>query len=124
MEKAAEALGHLDRPEARDALEASPSVKNEDERVNLREAEALARCGRPKGMAAVIRMAAEADAGLIRAEALKKAIAFAGRPAKSVEGAEGKAALADLSAWWKGAREGRGLPAAAGFPGSAGQVVQ
>ena len=72
---------------------------NEDEWVNLREAEALARCGRPKGMAAVIRMAADADAGLIRAEALKKAIAFAGRPAKSVEGAEGEAALADLSAW-------------------------
>jgi len=101
-EKVAEALGTLGRPEAKDALEAALAVKSEDEWVNLREAEALVRCGGSKGMTALLRMAGEADAGLVRSEALKKALAFAGRPAvKSPGGAESKAALADLAAWWK-----------------------
>lgn len=101
-EKAAEALGTLGRPEGKEPLEAALAVKDEDEWVNLREAEALVKCGGLKGMTALLRMAAGADAGLVRVEALNKALAFAGRPAaKSPEGAEGKAALAELAAWWK-----------------------
>jgi zinc/manganese transport system permease protein len=113
-EKAAEALGNLGRAEAREALEASLAVKNEDEWVNFREAEALARCGGPKGLSALIKMASDADAGLVRTEALKKALALAGRAAKSLEGAEGKAALADLAGWWKGAESKARWDAATG----------
>jgi hypothetical protein len=101
-ENAAEALGVIGRPEAADGLGAALDVKNEDEWVNLREAEALVRCGGTKGMSALIRMGSEAEVKLVRTEALKKALLYAGRPAlKSPEGAEGKAALGELSGWWK-----------------------
>jgi zinc/manganese transport system permease protein len=102
-EKAAEALGNVGRPEAKDALEVSLGVKNEDEWVNLQEARALARCGGPKGVTALLRMAEEGDAKVVRAQAFAAALALAGRPAvKDPDSAEGKAALKDLAAWWKG----------------------
>ena len=47
-EKTAEALGVFGRSEAQSALEAALLVKDEDEWVNLREAQALGRCGGPK----------------------------------------------------------------------------
>ncbi len=114
-EKAAVALGFLGRPEAAPPLEAALAVKDEDEWVALREAEALVRCGGAKGMTVLIRIAAEGDAGLVRAEALKLALLFAGRPAVADPGsAGGKAALKDLAAWWKGEEGKARWDAAAG----------
>jgi zinc/manganese transport system permease protein len=116
-EKAAEALGVIGRPEAAEGLAAALSVKDEDEWVNLREAEALVRCGGMKGMSALIKMSSDADAKLVRTEALKKALLYAGRPAlKSPEGAEGKAALGELAGWWKDVQnKARWDPAAGRF---------
>ncbi len=101
-EKAAEALGVLGQPEAQGPLERALAVKDEDEWVNLHEAEALARCGGTKGMTALIRIAGEGETKLVRVQALKKALAFAGRPSiNDPNGPEAKAALADLAKWWK-----------------------
>ncbi|MBI3272831.1 MAG: hypothetical protein HYZ53_27840 [Planctomycetes bacterium] len=47
-------------------------------------------------------MAAEADAKLVRTAALKLALALAGKaPVKTANGPEAKAALQELSDWWK-----------------------
>jgi len=115
-EKAAEALGNLGRPEAREGLEAALGVKNEDEWVNLQEARALARCGGPKGVTALIRMAQEGDAKVVRTQAFVSALALTGRaPVKDPDGAEGKAALQSLAAWWKGVQGTAQWDAAAGL---------
>lgn len=101
-EKAAEALGVLGRVEAQPALEAALLVKDEDEWVNLREAQALARCGGTKGVAFLLKMAREADAKVVRDQALVIALGLTGRPpVKVADGPEGKAALESLTAWWK-----------------------
>jgi zinc/manganese transport system permease protein len=101
-EKAAEALGNMGLPEAQGALEAALAVKNEDEWVNLRGAQALARCGSPQGVDHLLRMARDADAKVVRDQALILALLFTGRPPpKEPGGKEGKAALASLEAWWK-----------------------
>jgi hypothetical protein len=106
-EKTAEALGILGRPEAQAALEAALLVKDEDEWVNLREAQALARCGGTKGIAFLLKMAGDADAKVVRDQALVMLLALTGRPAvKAPDGPEGKAALESTTTWWK-ASEGR-----------------
>lgn len=103
-EKAAQALGTFGRPESAVALERALGVKDEDEWVALRIADALCRCGGKKGMEALIRMAADADAGLVRTEALKVGLAFAGRPAvKDGDAAAAQAALTAWKDWWKSA---------------------
>jgi hypothetical protein len=99
-EKAAEALGVLGRPEAAAALEAALEQRDQDEWVHLREAEALVRCGGPKGMDVLLQMAKEADAQLVRVQALQKALAFAGQPALAADGADAPAALERLTSWW------------------------
>ncbi len=105
-EKAAQALGAIGRPEAAPALAAALEVKEEDEWVQLRVAEALVRCGEPKGIPALVRMAREADAKLVRSDALKRALGLAGKPVpKSIEGPEGKAALDDLARWWNESKD-------------------
>jgi zinc/manganese transport system permease protein len=96
-EKAALALGSLGRSEAVPALEAALAQPDQDEWVHLRQAEALVRCGGSKGMNVLIAMASDADASLVRAQALEKALAFAGQPA--APGGEA-AALQSLKAWW------------------------
>jgi zinc/manganese transport system permease protein len=101
-EKAAEALGLIGRPEAQAALEAALTVKSEDEWVTLHEAEALARCGGIKGITALIKLASEADAKVVRSQALTAALLLTGRPpVKDPDSKEGKTALLELSAWWK-----------------------
>jgi zinc/manganese transport system permease protein len=100
-EKAAEALGKLARPEAVAALAAALEKRDEDDWVNLRIAEALARCGGKKGESALIELARDADAKVVRDVALQSALSFAGRSrAKSTQGAERERVLADLAAWW------------------------
>lgn len=93
-EKAAEALGRIGDPRAAEALAAALDVKDEDEWVMLREAEALVRCGGAAGMTALIRIARDAEAKVARTEAFKKALIFSGQP-------EGKTTLQALSAWWE-----------------------
>jgi zinc/manganese transport system permease protein len=101
-EKTAEALGALGRPDAQQALEAALGVKNEDEWVTFHEAQALARCGGTKGITALIKMAEEADAKVVRSQALTAASVLTGRtPIKDPDSREGKTALQELSAWWK-----------------------
>ena len=101
-EKAAEALGALARPEAMAALGAALQKPEQDEWVSLRVAEALVRCGGAAGVPALIGLARDADAKLVRIEALRAALGFAGRPiAPSLEGAAGDTALADLEAFWR-----------------------
>lgn len=103
-EKAAEALGALGRPEAQAGLEAALGTKTDDEWVTFHVAEALARCGGPKGVTALIRLAEDADAKVLRDQALATALVLTGKPAvKDSAAKEGKAALQDLAAWWKGA---------------------
>jgi len=99
-EKAAAAIGALGRPEAAAALEAALEQQDQDEWVHLREAEALVRCGGQKGMNVLLEMAKEADAQLVRVQALQKALAFAGQPALAVDGADAPAALQRLTTWW------------------------
>ena len=114
-EKAAEALGLLGRPEEAAALAAAVDVPEEDEWVTLREAEALSRCGGAKGMTVLLRLAAEAKAKLVRADALKLALAFSGRPFPKDPGApEAAAALHEVAAWWKQAEARASWDAAAG----------
>lgn len=99
-EKAAEALGRLARPEAAAALSAALARPDQDEWVTLREAEALVRCG-GEGMSALIGLARNADAQLVRREALARALAFAGQPVPAAaDVAAQAAALANLSTWW------------------------
>ena len=116
-EKAAEALGNIGAPEAQGALEAALAVKNEDEWVNLRGAQALARCGSPKGVDYLLRIARNAEAKVVRDQALILALRLTGRPpAKGPGGVEGKAALASLEAWWKdGESKSRWDPGAGQF---------
>jgi len=101
-EKAAEALGVLGRPEAQPPLQAALLVKDEDEWVNLREAQALARCGGPKGVTFLLKMAHDADAKVVRDQAIDISLALTGRPVVKVhDGPEGKAALESITTWWK-----------------------
>jgi zinc/manganese transport system permease protein len=103
-EKAAEALGLIGRPEAQSALEAALAVKSEDEWVTLHEAQALARCGGAKGVMSLIKLAEEADAKVVRRQALSAASVLTGRaPVKDPDSREGKAVLNELTAWWKDA---------------------
>jgi zinc/manganese transport system permease protein len=105
-EKAAEALGKLGRPEAAPPLQAALAKPDQDAWVNLREAEALARCGSASGMAALIDAASNADARLVREESLGRALAFAGLPAPATNDDPARAeALARVSAWWAAHRE-------------------
>jgi len=99
-EKAAAALGMLGRAEAAAALEAALGQSDQDEWVHLREAEALVRCGGRKGMSVLIAMASDADAQLVRAQALEKALGFAGQPAQPAGDAAAATALHSLKAWW------------------------
>jgi hypothetical protein len=100
-EKAAQALGALGRPEAATALEAALAKQDQDEWVNLHEAEALVRCGGARGMSALITMAGAADAKLVRVEALRKALAFAGTPEIAHDGAAAETARAQVASWWQ-----------------------
>lgn len=93
------------------ALSAALDVKDEDEWVALYEAEALVRCGGVKGMTVLIKLAGDAKAKLVRPEALKLAIVFAGRPAA---GPEEKMALQELATWWEGVKGKARWDAAAG----------
>ncbi|MEO8184975.1 MAG: iron chelate uptake ABC transporter family permease subunit [Deltaproteobacteria bacterium] len=99
-EKAAEAIGALGRPEAVAALEAALEQRDQDEWVHLREAEALVRCGGQKGMNVLLQLANDADARLVRVQALQKALAFAGQPALAADAADAPAALQRLRTWW------------------------
>jgi len=99
-EKAAEAIGALGRPEAAAALEAALEQRDQDEWVHLREAEALIRCGGRKGMNVLLQMAQDADAQLVRVQALQKALAFAGQPPLAADAADAPAALQRLTTWW------------------------
>lgn len=104
-EKAAEALGRLARPEAAAALASALDHRDEDEWVTLRVAEALVRCGGASGMSALIELARDADARVVREQALRSASTFAGRPAPTpIEGSAADAALTELSSWWKANR--------------------
>ena len=99
-EKAAEALGRIGRPEAAPALEAALRRPDQDEWVSLREAEALVRCGGREGVTALFDMAEHADAGLVRQQALERALAFTGQPA-----AADAAARSAARAWWTAQRD-------------------
>jgi ABC-type Mn2+/Zn2+ transport system permease subunit len=100
-EKAAEALGKLARAEAVVPLRAALARPDQDEWVNLREAEALVRCGGADGMDALIDAARSADAKLVRREALDLALAFAGQSAPAADDDPGRAeALARLVTSW------------------------
>jgi len=99
-EKAAEALGSLGRADSVPALEAALAQPGQDEWVQLRQAVALVRCGGQKGMAALIGLAKDADAQLVRSQALQQALAFAGQePPAATEGAA-QQALQQLQTWW------------------------
>ena len=119
-EKAAEALGRLGRPEAAPALEAALRRPDQDEWVSLREAEALVRCGGRAGVTALFDMAENADAGLVRQQALERALAFTGQPAAGADGADGadgaaqRAALRAAAAWWTAHRDAARWDAALG----------
>jgi zinc/manganese transport system permease protein len=103
-EKAAEALGLIGRPEAQKPLEKALGVKNEDEWVTLQEATALARCGGPRGVTELLRLAQDGDAKVVRNQALKAALALTGRPdIKDPGGPEAKNALTEFRSWWKDA---------------------
>lgn len=99
-EKAAEALGLLGSPRAIPALRAALAKADQDEWVNLREAEALVRSGDVAGLDALLRVAADAEAGLVRREALRKALAFTGRPAPPPAASDDTAALQSLREFW------------------------
>jgi HEAT repeat protein len=107
-ENAARALGVLGRPEAAPALEAALLRPDQDEWVNLREAEALVRCGGRMGLGVLIGAARGAEAQMVRGQALALALAFVGEPPlpprAAGEGSTSKteqAALARLEAWWQ-----------------------
>ena len=105
-ENAAQALGSLGRAEAVPALEAALARPDQDEWVTLRQADALARCGGKAGLGVLLRLARDADASLVRREALAAALAraFADRaPPAAGDSAAASQALADLEAWWRGA---------------------
>ncbi len=100
-ENAAQALGALGRPEAAAPLEAALGRPDQDEWVNLREADALVRCGGAAGLSALIEAARHADAQLVRQEALTRGLAFAGLPSVAVgDEAARRRALDALDAWW------------------------
>jgi hypothetical protein len=99
-EKAAQALGTLGRAEAVPALEAALAQKGQDEWVQLRQAVALVRCGGPKGMSVLIGLAQDADAQLVRTQALQQALAFAGQPPPAPTEGAAQQALQQLETWW------------------------
>jgi zinc/manganese transport system permease protein len=100
-ENAARALGTLGRAEAAAPLEAALRRPDQDEWVNLHEAEALVRCGGSAGLAALIEAARHADAKLVRQEALTLALAFTGLPSVAAgDEAARRSALDALEAWW------------------------
>jgi zinc/manganese transport system permease protein len=100
-EQAASALGTLAREGAQPALQSALAKHEDDEWVSLREADALVLCGGKLGMTALIDLAGNADAKLVRGEALGKALAYAGRPSvASDDAAATSAAQASLAAWW------------------------
>jgi len=105
-EKAAEMLGQLARPEAAIPLAAALARPDQDEWVTLREAEALVRCGGGEGMTALIELAQNAEARLVRREALSRALAFAGQPAAVPDDGSAQAAsTASVSTWWAARRD-------------------
>jgi HEAT repeat protein len=106
-ESAAQALGKLARPEAGPALEAALARRDQDEWVNLREAEALVRCGGATGMDRLIDAARDAEAKLVREQALERALSFAGQPLPPAgDDAARAAARASLAQWWQAHRAG------------------
>jgi hypothetical protein len=101
-ENAAQALGRLGRPEAAPALEAALGRPDQDEWVTLREADALVRCGGKAGMNALLGLARDADAGLVRREAAQRAAAFVGRSAPPASDLAASArALDEVDVWWR-----------------------
>jgi zinc/manganese transport system permease protein len=116
-ESAAQALGKLARPEAGPALEAALASPDQDEWVNLREADALVRCGGATGMDRLIEAARGADAKLVREQALDRALTFAGRPVPPADDEAARAAARDgLADWWQAHRQAaRWDPAGARF---------
>jgi zinc/manganese transport system permease protein len=103
-ENAAQALGALARPEAAPALEAALARPDQDEWVTLHEADALVRCGGKAGMSALLQLARDADAGLVRREALTRALAFGGMARLATDEAAAVRALAELERWWGAAQ--------------------
>jgi HEAT repeats len=102
-EQAADALAKLARPEATPALRTALAREDTDEWVHLRVAEALARCGGPDGIDALVAMAQTADAKLVRAQAQKDALALLdGAP--TLRGDADQQA-AQLAAFWAAHRE-------------------
>jgi zinc/manganese transport system permease protein len=101
-ENAARALGTLARPEAAPALQAALARPDQDEWVNLREAEALVRCGGREGMKALIVASRDAEALMVRQEALDRALTFAGEVVPAAADAVARAAALDrLESWWQ-----------------------
>lgn len=104
-EQAAQALGKLARAEAVAPLRAALARPDQDEWVNLREAEALVRCGGADGMDALLDAARSADAQLVRREALDRALAFAGQPIPAADDHAARAqALKRLLGSWDAQR--------------------
>lgn len=79
-EQAAEALVKRHDPASVDALEAALAVPAEDEWVRLREAEALARLGRPAGLSALRLLATEGEAAVVRTTAAGLVTELEARP--------------------------------------------
>jgi zinc/manganese transport system permease protein len=107
-ENAARALGVLARPEAVPALTAALVRPDQDEWVNLREAEALVRCGGREGLGFLITAARGAEAQMVRRQALALALVFIGEPPPPAPspGEPGtanadEAALGRLDTWWQ-----------------------
>jgi zinc/manganese transport system permease protein len=101
-ENAARALGVMARPEAAAALQAALVRPDQDEWVNLQEAEALVRCGGSAGMTALIATARSAEAQMVRQQALERALQFAGEAAPAAGNEAARAvALERLDAWWR-----------------------
>jgi zinc/manganese transport system permease protein len=104
-ENAAQALGKLARPEAAPALESALARADQDEWVNLREAEALVRCGGATGMDHLIDAARDGDAKLVREQALERALTFAGQPVPPASDEAARAAArTSLTQWWQAHR--------------------
>jgi zinc/manganese transport system permease protein len=99
-EKAAEALGKLGQPEASAALAAALEQRDADEWVQLREAIALGRCRDPRSVSALLALAQDADAKLVRSEALRAALELVGRPAAPRDPGQEEKTRQELTAWW------------------------
>jgi HEAT repeats/ABC 3 transport family len=100
-ESVAQALGALGRSEAVPALEAALARHDPDEWVDLYEAQALASCGAASGVTALLRIAREAEAKLVRFDALRSALEFVGRTGSTLEDASFERTRDEIDAWWR-----------------------